>query len=330
MVNKHCSNLPLLIEGKIFVCCPGGSVTGGPELLHQLVDCLRHFGHDAYITYYPFEKSYSKPPEYEIYNSPVETIEDDSRALIVIPEVFTKHARKIKNAQIAIWWLSVDNYYGRNGQSWIRDLKNRISTLLQSRIPLWSMRNLLHFTQSLYAREFLRRNGIDSKMLTDYLAVEHFENITMSANRRDIVVYNPKKGAKKTALLIEKYPEIEFIPIKNMTKMEVAHLLSTAKIYIDFGVHPGKDRIPREAAIAGCCIITGICGAAGNNEDVLIPNNYKLDDKSLDYIISFGPLVKSIFSDYEKHSEKFEVYRNIIREEPNLFKRQVIEIFGVK
>lgn len=26
-----------------------------------------------------------------------------------------------------------------------------------------------------------------------------------------------------------------------------------AKVYIDFGFHPGKDRIPREAVMCGAC-----------------------------------------------------------------------------
>jgi len=44
------------------------------------------------------------------------------------------------------------------------------------------------------------------------------------------------------------------------------------KLYVDFGKHPGKDRMPREAAVHGCCIITGRRGAAGNPFDIPIPN----------------------------------------------------------
>ena len=47
-----------------------------------------------------------------------------------------------------------------------------------------------------------------------------------------------------------------------MTPEQVVDLMSESKVYIDFGNHPGKDRIPREAVINGCCVITGVRGSA--------------------------------------------------------------------
>ena len=61
-----------------------------------------------------------------------------------------------------------------------------------------------------------------------------------------------------------------------MTEREVEDCLSQAKVYIDFGGHPGKDRIPREAALCGCCVVTGRRGAAGNDVEVPINQSYKL------------------------------------------------------
>ena len=45
--------------------------------------------------------------------------------------------------------------------------------------------------------------------------------------------------------------------------------------YIDFGPHPGMDRLPREAALAGCIVITNREGAAAHDEDVPLPPEYK-------------------------------------------------------
>lgn len=56
---------------------------------------------------------------------------------------------------------------------------------------------------------------------------------------------------------MKKARELNFKPIINMTRDEVIRELQRAKVYIDFGNHPGKDRIPREAAILGCCAIVG-------------------------------------------------------------------------
>lgn len=112
-----------------------------------------------------------------------------------------------------------------------------------------------------------------------------------------------------------------------MTESEVAKLLGTAKIYIDFGHHPGKDRLPREAAMAGCCVITCKRGAAHYFEDIPIGDNYKLNDQSDDYIAEFGELATGIFNDYENHTLDFSEYRNIIRNEKSVFKKNVQEIF---
>jgi len=64
-----------------------------------------------------------------------------------------------------------------------------------------------------------------------------------------------------------------------MPREEVIKLLQKAKVYIDFDYHPRKDRLPREAAILGCCVITRKRGSAKFFEDVPIPDEYKFEDK---------------------------------------------------
>ena len=112
-----------------------------------------------------------------------------------------------------------------------------------------------------------------------------------------------------------------------MTPSQVADLFASAKIYIDFGHHPGKDRLPREAAMAGCCVITGRHGSARYFDDVSIPDEYKLDDLSETYRTAFYPLVTAIFNDYSSHSKRFDAYRMKIIEEPKVFQEQVQAIF---
>ena len=65
-----------------------------------------------------------------------------------------------------------------------------------------------------------------------------------------------------------------------MTRNEIIRLLQRVKIYIDFGNHSGKDRIPRETAILKCCVMTGLRGSAKYKEDVNIPFDYKFEDKN--------------------------------------------------
>lgn len=52
---------------KFYVYCPAGIVSGGAELLHQLVSLLRDNGKDAFIVYYG-NKEHVIPDDYKNYN----------------------------------------------------------------------------------------------------------------------------------------------------------------------------------------------------------------------------------------------------------------------
>ena len=316
------------VKGKILVCCPGSTVPGGPELMHQLVNELRELNHEAYICYSPFEGKHDCPDAYKEYNAPQMRVSDEEGDLIILPEITTCFVMKIKRARVAIWWLSVDNYFRGCGESWVKDSFAKVKTLFRDRLPLICLRQCLHFTQSAYARNFLSRAFIPSMMLTDYLNLIHLKAKDGSiCPKNNIIAYNPKKGASKTKAIIAANLNVNFVPIQGMTRDEVLTLLSTAKIYMDFGHHPGKDRLPREAAMAGCCIITGIQGSARNDEDVPIPSVYKLDDDCIPGG-GFRSLVESIFNDFEQHNANFKEYRATIRNEPTAFRHQLDDIFG--
>ncbi len=63
-------------------------------------------------------------------------------------------------------------------------------------------------------------------------------------------------------------PGWTFVPLENMSKQEVRALMQQSRYYIDFGHHPGKDRLPREAAASGCVVLTLRAGAAQFFDDV--------------------------------------------------------------
>ena len=314
---------------KIVVCC-SHAVTGGPEVLHQLVHALRSYGHDARICYYPFDVPFQCPEAYKRYNAPADTFCDEDGTLTVIPEAATWIRKKIRKARCAIWWLSVDNYFQRRGESALSDFLAPWKSLARGRrAALSDLRDCLHLAQSHYAASFLQRLNIRSELLTDYLAAEHLTDLSELRDRRNIAVYNPKKGATRTQKLISNHPDVEFVPIRNMTAAQVADLLRSAKIYVDVGNHPGKDRLPREAAMAGCCVITGMRGAAGNPRDIPIPPDFKIDDSSSVYVKQFRSAAEHVFGDFAEHSARFDGYRRSILREPHLFLQQVRSIFGV-
>lgn len=314
---------------RILVLCPGGAVSGGPELLHQLVSELRKIGKDAAIVYYPFDREFQTPDAYLCYETPQSAFSDIEGQIIVLPEIRADLVRTIRHSTVYIWWLSVDNFFGLLGNGRVRDIYHYLDKIIRRKRPTFrSLRGSSHLAQSHYALDFLSRKGISASLLTDYLSTEHISERSSAIRKRDIVAYNPKKGGHINSLLIRTLPGISFCPIENMSKAQVADLLSTAKIYMDFGNHPGKDRIPREAAMAGCCVITGRRGSAAYDEDVPIPAKYKLDDRSRRLPVLFQGLAMSIFDDYQGHSLDFVSYRKQIALEPNEFRDQVKNVFG--
>ena len=111
-----------------------------------------------------------------------------------------------------------------------------------------------------------------------------------------------------------------------MTRKEVIETLQRAKVYMDFGNHPGKDRLPRESAILGCCVITGKRGSARYFEDVPIPEQYKFEDKE-ESIPTIVERIRDCLENFEERYKDFDYFRQVIREEPKKFLEDLKKIF---
>lgn len=300
------------------VICPGGAATGGVELLHQLVEALNYHGRSASILYYPFFKRFNTPEPYKKYGvsvSDISSINIDT-TFFIIPETLTHLVKKFGPKQSLVWWMSVDNYInsGKN----LYAFKNFLNPMNYQDINRNNNLNEIagNLYQSEYALQFLRNHGIlNTAFLGDYINDDYISAspVKFDRPREDVIVFNPAKGIEQTNMLIKAMPQYKFMPIKNLNRRQVIDLLVSSKIYIDFGNHPGKDRIPREAASLGCVVITNRRGSAMNPVDIPIPDTYKLKDESESFIGEAESLFSSIFKDFEAHRLNFEAYRNIIR-----------------
>ena len=322
---------------KIFVACPAKFKSGGPELLHQLVCELTKLGFDAYMFYQYanfFDNSYPVHPEFKKYNNKwVTNIKkfDNEDNILIVPETTPQIINKYKNIQKCIWWLSVDNYLNcvnHVGQSEIHSLISRLFfDVNEIDFKIDKNKKIKHLCQSEYAIDFVQKLGITNyDYLADYISDDYFGK-KPKIKKENIVLYNPKKGIEFTKMLIMKNRDIKFIPIENMTTKQVRELLYKAKVYIDFGNHPGMDRFPREAAICNCCVITGKRGSANFYEDLPISDEFKFDDK-IKNIDGISKKIKYIFNNYEKENEKFKDYRKFITEQKSNFVNDIKKIFG--
>lgn len=342
---------------KIYIAAPAASATGGPELLHQLGYHLRYdLNMDAYMYYYPTNIENPIHPNYKMYSVPfVREIEDDSKNVLVVPEVISgiEILQNYTNVRKILWWLSVDNFYisiflnskkeffiYKNMDKVIDkfdsiDINELILQKLNSlKIPKRIIKIInnvnFHFAQSYYALSFLKNKlnipNDKTAYLSDYLNKEFLKIKTDLSKKENIVAYNPKKGITFTKKIIKSANDIKFIPLINMSREDVIKTLQRAKVYIDFGNHPGKDRIPREAAILGCCVITGKRGSATFYEDVPIPNEYKFEDRK-ENIPKIIEKIKDCFENYEERYKDFKYYRQVIKNEPQKFTEDLRKIF---
>ncbi len=319
---------------KVYILSSPNYATGGPECLHQLYFKLKSMGKNVFMFYYPTD--YIGNPVHEHYKiySPeyVKEIEDDPNNILIVPEMRTYYLPAFKRIQKGIWWLSVDNYLKS-----ISNTKSKISRLFgfNKYFSLKSKKNRsqisLHLAQSKYAEEFLKGSDIfNVARLSDY---SNNKVITMShkinRNRKEnIVLYNPKKGIEVTNRIIESAPNINFQPIENMSYEDVLELIAKSKVYIDFGYHPGKDRLPRECAILDCCVITNKKGSAFYFEDVPIPDDYKLDypEHNISQIIY---KINSCLENYEDVIPHFKEYKKKQIELEKLMENEIENIFKI-
>ncbi len=313
---------------KVYVLCPGDVVTGGPELLHQLVDSLNKKGDIASIVYYPFESVFDVPNAYKHYNVNHKAYSDVKfeNQVVVLPEILTGYKRFFPKSKVYIWWMSVDNYF-KHFPNGLRRLKNKLLNYKKSPIRVHKLTDCSHLAQSEYAREFLANYGLTTYMLSDYLNQEHLDREVDLSKKENIISYNPLKGIEVTQKIRDFYKDYQFVPIQNMTAKEVAELLERSKVYIDFGDHPGKDRIPREAAMAKCIVITGRKGSANNAIDIAVPDKYKIDEDSQNFIAEIGDAFSFAFDNFESALSDYEVYRNKIKNEKQVFEEEVIAFF---
>jgi hypothetical protein len=318
---------------KILILCPK-ALTGGPEALHQLAGILRSQGRDAQIMYYGGEAdsvmridggvlscNHSRPedtPEpYQRYGVAVtDRCELLPSLCVVLPEVLQSQIQPFAPAQVAVWWLSVDNALS---SSPFREM---------AQLQAWMQQVPLHLAQSMYAAAWLSKNGRpDAWMLSDFTDPDFTEVPAQLGERQRLVLYNPRKGADAAQKLQRWMPDWQFVPLANFSKAEVRELMRQSRYYIDFGHHPGKDRLPREAAASGCVVLVRHAGAANFFQDVPLQAPYKFMASE----VEDGQLaqrLQRLDAQYALHWQAQARYRASILQERQIFALEAALAFG--
>ncbi|WP_300926347.1 hypothetical protein [uncultured Dubosiella sp.] len=327
-------------NSKIYIVTYPHYESGGPELLHQLCAELQSLGFESYMYYDDMPIHGNPVPEkFKKYNTRYVTeIEDSPQNYLIFPEAIEKTSKELKNINKIMWWLGINHYLlfseidkhpiRRYAKHWIMYLigKRPSYTMMQLR-----KENIIFLAQCHFIVSFLNRKKIyNVPILSDYISEDFIQynryGIKRGDERENIVLYNPSRNTRYVKKLMKAAPEMKFIPLVGLKPDELKELISKAKVYIDFGSHPGKDRLPRECAILGCCILTSTIGSAGFYQDVPISDEYKFirNRKNIFKVIN---KINEIFNNYDQKSLDFEDYRTFIKNEKELFKQDVEKIF---
>lgn len=348
------------ISKVVYVLCPANLKSGGADALHQMVFYLNKIGKNAKIAYFTLDglkESVQIPERYRLYVDGFvleSEIIDSSENTIIIPESSTRKRKKFRNAKIFIWWLSVEHNYGRNFFEKIffivtlplRIIKNKSyykgRTLKLAKLVIneecypfkKEKYNIKHLCASYYAYDYVSQRSqnevlkciepISKLFLNNYLLEKR--NISKSS-RNNVILFNPvRKYDDVLNLIAKKAPELQFEPLRGLTQKELIEKYKTSKLYIDFGAFPGAERIPKEAVLFGCAVITGKRGASGFHGDVPIPEEYKFGnpDSQIDEIVA---KIRYVLDNYEKVYSDFDEYRNTILNLEENFIRSLKQIF---
>lgn len=342
----------------IYVLCPPYSITGGPEALHQITYYLNSIGKKcklAYISYLINRRVFIPEPYMKYVEEYVldDDIVDRDNTAIIIPESFSFLHNQYKKATVFIWWLSVDNGSIKNNflrkiyvlfvspYRYLRSISNNEYNYYKSlkrRLAIkpysfkHEMNNVVHLCASYYAFDYVSRNSnnrifkciepISKHFLTNYKT--SIDQISLES-RDDIILYNPQKSEHFIQEFKRLYPHYKFFPLKGLTQDRLIEKYMSSKLYVDFGPFPGAERIPKEAVLYGCVIITGQHGASGFHGDVPIPADYKFRDDEFEQI---STKIDFILKNYKACYDDFNEYRRTVLELEENFVNDLKAIFN--
>ena len=356
---KKSKRIILKKKSKVYILAPAKTFTGGPECLHQLAFHINKiFKVQTFIYYLPNETNQPVHKNFKHYNIKyTNLIEDQRDNILIMPEhyMFLKDGLRYSNIQKIIWWLSIDNYFGfkfkYENKKLIRSIKkipyniisvfNKITNFYFGIFTyhdylkyLYKFSNLneqkeinqasLHLMQSYYAYEYLKNELKNLNFLFDYQNKKLLKSSKVKTKKENLICYSNKSN--EFIELLKKTSSKKFVELKGFTSKQIIQIFKKSKIYIDFGYHPGKDKMPREASLFNNCIITNLKGSAKNKFDIPINKRFKFK-QSYNDINKINSIIDLLFQNYKKNIVKFLNYKKKVLNEEKIFKRQLQAIF---
>lgn len=275
--------------------------TGGPEAFHQYSYLANVMGYNSYMYYHDAPSIAADCLYTDKYPGLRRAcvIEDHATNVLFLPEIYdVSHVRTtlgLKHIKVVLSWLSFD--YGQ------AHLEQHVSD------P-----SITHTFQSMYARKRVTdaaaKRGVTWLQCFDLYDFLHDTYLLRAPlQKQNYVAYNPKKDII-TKEICDKH-NIPCIPIADMSTQDVIATLQICKVYVDCGYHPGRDRIPREAAILGCVVVTNMAGSAAFWDDVPIAQKANTSAELVMHIMSAFDRYDDLFASQQQYRKMIENMKEV-------------------
>jgi hypothetical protein len=296
----------------------------------------------------------------------IDNVYDEEDNIVIVPETATHLLSRFRRSKKVIYWLAVDNYilrtlnkglkmyefiwfmlknYPQNLPSIIINVKKArygpyLSSFMSYYVDKLIKRRLvrlpvadLHIAQSHYAKNFLesmRVNHEDIILIREPVEDEFLDAASKVDlnNKKNIIAWNSRKAYPLTLKLIKLLERrFKVFNLGNVGKNNMIKILTSSKIFIDIGFHPGRDRPVREAVVLGNIAVINNHGGYYLREDCPVPEEFKIKCPQ-DYSckIDIEEIYENIISwitNYDYYIKMFKEMRDYILSEPKLYVKDV-------
>jgi hypothetical protein len=271
---------------QVVIFCPT-AVTGGPEAIHQLSQALNaigvrcslvHIGPANTVRVVGGKLVAQEPPHPTILQAFAEyapqvprEIAVDTDTLLIFPEGLAWLQHRFAGCGVAVWWLSIDNFFRALEADDDEDADVVLDRVL-------GRPDLIHLHQSVYARDWLRARGVERLYdLGDYTSPAFTTAPARGPSPAPTISYNGAKGSDLAAGFFAAHPQFDALPLRGYSRGQLRAIFRERRIYVDFGHFPGKDRLPREAAVSGAVVFVHRHASGACYDDFPLPDACKFD-----------------------------------------------------
>ncbi|MBM17532.1 MAG: hypothetical protein CL947_00505 [Epsilonproteobacteria bacterium] len=322
---------------RILIVCPP-SITGGPEALCQLnyelqqlsfevhMLWLSHYEHVQKVeingNWYISAQQHDLSPDvfYQKYNTKYldHNFLLDTSSLVIMPEIYGDFLPFFSPAKKAFYWLSIINFE-------ISDVNKICQILVSHHRP--DFIECIHLSDAPWISKKLFDFNIHSYLIEAPISQRYLHNKASCKDKQNVITYFPRKGAELAQTFINLNPDNMYLPIQNFTEQQVIDALDSAKIYIDFGHFPGKDRIPREALARNCIIFIHNQNCGSDYDSFPIDDYFKFTDNDVTSGVLQQKIAHTLKNFNHMHLKQSSARNKIYNEQQN-FKQQIADLFG--